>query len=397
MDGFLSSLGTVDVKAGAAIFFEDINLDLGVGVFGLVSSTLMELQTIALALKCVPSFRSVDLFSDSQAAVDACKSESLLVYPDFRNYCWIECHHIANVICHKNLEVIWIKVRGHLSISSNKCADALTKKTASSAWCLPHLVGKRFLKTGGTAVSGNSRRFVCDVFCSVHHVHWEVGSGFWVVTDGLCANVNWSKSSLVWHPNSYLAVGSTSLPVAVHKRLYDRRYSSVVYLYCGDVEISDHVFFCSHDATGRVQLLDIYASAWETLSGLSWSSSCVGVGTALYKGFFFNNWYHESVSVFKDSKVRANKIVDFVRGFCLAFQNDIWLVCTKHRAFMEKHSLISCDGSTPASVSGLSMVFSAGVVRLLGVAEAFGVGFGFRKFCPFFSSIGDLVSVRIDV
>ncbi|KAG9298084.1 hypothetical protein G9A89_018167 [Geosiphon pyriformis] len=57
---------------------------------------------------------------------------------------------------------------------------------------------------------------------------------------------------------------------------------------------------------------------------------------------------------------------------------------------MEKHGLILHDGSTPAFVSGLPMVFSAGVVRLLGVAEAFGVGFGFRKFCPFFLGIGDL-------
>ncbi|KAG9300920.1 hypothetical protein G9A89_004978 [Geosiphon pyriformis] len=269
-------------------------------------------------------------------------------------------------------------------------------------------------------VSGNSRRFVCDVFCLVHHARWEIGSGSWAVADGLRAGINWSMSSLVWHPNSHLAAGSTSirmagfwtyfmkafhcwLLVAVHKCLYDRRYPSVVCLYCGDVEISDHVFSCSYNTTGCAQLLDIHALAWATLSGLFWSSSCVlqllatcasevGIGATLYKGFVFNNWYHKSVSVFRDSKVGASKIVDFVCGFCLVFRDDIWLVHTRHQTFMEKHGLVLHNGSTPVSVSGLSVVFSAGVVRLLSVAKAFGVGFGFCKFCPFFSGIGDLVS-----
>ncbi|KAG9307193.1 hypothetical protein G9A89_017021 [Geosiphon pyriformis] len=96
-------------------------------------------------------------------------------------------------------------------------------------------------------------------------------------------------------------------------------------------------------------------------------------------------------------RLGAREIVNFVHGLCLAFRDDIWLVRTRHRAFIEKHGLIPHDSSTPASVSGLPMVFSAGVVRLLSVAEAFGVDFGFHKFCPFFSGIGYLVSVHIGV
>ncbi|KAG9305274.1 hypothetical protein G9A89_003358 [Geosiphon pyriformis] len=86
-DGSLSGLGTVDMKAGVAVFFENINLGLRVEVSGLVSSMLTKLQAFALALKCVPSFHSVDLFSDSQAALDACKAEFLLARLDFRNQC----------------------------------------------------------------------------------------------------------------------------------------------------------------------------------------------------------------------------------------------------------------------------------------------------------------------
>ncbi|KAG9286665.1 hypothetical protein G9A89_012215 [Geosiphon pyriformis] len=327
-----------------------------------------------------------------QAALDACRSKSLLVYPDFRNHCWIKCHHIVTIICQKNLDVNWVKVKGHSGVSGNERANALAKDPAFSAWHLPHLVSEHFLCAGSTVVFGNSRYFVCDVFQLVHRACWEVGVGSYVVDDSLRADINWSKSSMVWHPNSHLASSFTNmhmvgcctyfmkalhhrLPVAVHKRLYDRRYPNVVY------------------AVGRVHLLGTYALAWEALSGLSCSSSCVlqalascvseiGVGVALCKGFVFDKWFHESVLVFKDSKKGTKKIVSFV---------------CEHQAFMEKHDLIPHDSSTPASVSGLPMVFLAGVVRLLEVAEAFGVGFGFYKFCSFFSGIGDLVSVHIGV
>ncbi|KAG9287246.1 hypothetical protein G9A89_008876 [Geosiphon pyriformis] len=372
MDGSLSGLGTVNMRAGAAVFFEDINLGLGVGVSGLVSSTLTELQAIALVLECVPFSRSIDLFSDSQTALDACRSESSLV-------------------------------KGHSGVSGNERADALVKGAALSAWRLPHLVSEHFLCAGGTAIGVGSR----------------------VVDNSLRADINWSKSFMVWHPDSHLASSFTSmrmagcctyfmkalhhrLPVAVYKHLYDRSYPSVVCLFCGDVETSNHVFSCPQDAVSHAHLLGTHASAWEALSGFSRSFSCVlqilascvsevGVGVALCKGFVFDEWFCESVLVFNDSKKGAKKIVNFVHEFCLAFRDDVWLVWAKHRVFMKKHGLIPRDGSASASISGLPMVFLAGVVRLLRVAEAFGFGFGFCKFCPFFSGIRDPVSVHIGV
>ncbi|KAG9307796.1 hypothetical protein G9A89_023361 [Geosiphon pyriformis] len=422
-DRFLSGLGTIDMKAGAAIFFEDINLDLGVGVSGLVSSIMAELQAIALVLECVLSSRSINLFSDSQATLDAYRSEFSLIYPDFKNCCWIERRHIATIIRQKNLDVNWVKVKGHLGVLDNKHADALAIDTALSAWRLSHLVSEQFLCTGSMAVSGNSRHFVRNVFQSVNCAHWEIGVGSCIVAASLHADINWFKSFLVWHTNSHLVSGFTSmrtascrtyfmkalhfwLPVAVRKRLYDRRYSSVVCLFCGNVEISDHVFSCPHDITDRVCLLDAHASAWEALFGLSRSSSCVlqmlascisevKIGVALCKGFVFDDWFCESVSVFKNSKEGTKKIVSFVHEFCLTFRDDIWLVRAKHQAFMEKHGLIPRDGSISALISSLSLAFLAGVIRLLSVAEAFGVSFGFCKLCLFFSGIGDTVSMHI--
>ncbi|KAG9284331.1 hypothetical protein G9A89_007486 [Geosiphon pyriformis] len=372
-DGSLCGLGTLGIKTGTAVFFEDIDLGLGVEVSGLVSSTMMELQAIALALECVPSSHSVNLFSDSQAALDACRSELILGRPDFRNQCWVEHRHISNVICRKNLDVNWIKVKGHSGVLGNEHADTLAKAAVSSGVHLPHKIDEHFLKAGGTVVSGNSRHFV--------------GSGSRVLVDSLRADVDWSRSCSVWHPDSHLAAGFTSARTAgsrtyfmkaLHHHLPVAGYLSVLCLFCGNVEISDHVFSCPFDA-GDCACSDAVVS------------------TAICKSFVFNKWYCESFSVFKDAKTAAQNIVAFVRKFCLAFRDDIWLVRAKHRAVMKKGGLIPCDGSIPVSISGLSSVLSSSVVRLLGMADAFSIGFGFHESSLFFSGVGKLVSVRIVV
>ncbi|KAG9295048.1 hypothetical protein G9A89_017842 [Geosiphon pyriformis] len=410
-DRSLSDLGTVDMKAGAAVFFEDIDMDLGVEVSGLMSSILMELMAIALALKCIPSSHSVNLFSDSQTALNACKLKMELVCLDFRNRCWIERHHIVNIIHHKNLRVNWYKVKKHSEVSGNEQADKLARTAALSGWHLPHSVNKHYLRGGGAAISSNSKHFVQDVFQFVHCAHWEVSCGIGVVADNLRTDIDWFRLSLVWHPDFHMATGFTSkwtaglrtyfikalhhrLPVTMRKQLYDKCYPSVVYLFCGDVEVSDHAFSCLFDANGCARLLDTHVVVWGVCSSLAHFSSgvlqllftCVSnilVSTALYKGFVFKNWFHES------------NIVAFVRKFSLAFWEDIWLVHAKHRAFMEKNGLILCDRSVSVLISGLFLGLSSSMTQLLGVAKAIGVGFGFCKSCLFFSDIEDEVSVHI--
>ncbi|KAG9304409.1 hypothetical protein G9A89_019971 [Geosiphon pyriformis] len=291
-DGSLCGLRTCDMKASTAVFFEDINMGLGVSVSGLVSFTLAELQAIALALECVPSLSSVDLFLDSQAALDACVSESVLFCPDFRNWCWIECRHIANIIRHKWLNINWVKVKDHSGIMSNECTNEFAKTAVFSDFYLPSSINEWFLKAGSTMVSGSSRHFVHDVFQSIYRVGWEVNLGSQIILSNLHSGVDWFRSFLVWHPNSHLAAGFTSkhtancqtyfmkalhhqLFVAVRKHLYNKCYSSVICLYCGDVEVSNHVFSCSSDVSAHAQLVDIHASAWKAHTGFSRSSSCV--------------------------------------------------------------------------------------------------------------------------
>ncbi|KAG9289013.1 hypothetical protein G9A89_015562 [Geosiphon pyriformis] len=340
-DGSLSGLNTFGMKASTAVFFENIDLSLDV-------------EAIALALECVLSSSLVTLFSDSQAVLDVCKLESMLTHPDFRNWCWIEHCHIANVIHRKNLNINWVKVRGYSGVLGNKYANTFTEAAAFSDMHLPHMIDEYFLRASDTGVSGSFKHFV--------------GSGSRVLVDSLCADVDWSKSFLVWHLDSHLAAGFTSTQtvgfrmyfikalhhhflVAVHKHLYNRSYSSET---------------CS----------SLFRSSLCVLQLLSTCISNVVVSAALCKGF---------------------NIVAFVHEFCPAFYNEVWLVHTKHQTVMEKDSMIPHDGSVPVSIFGFSSVLSADVVRLLGIADAFGISFGFCKSCLFFSGIGNMISVHISV
>ncbi|KAG9297800.1 hypothetical protein G9A89_000105 [Geosiphon pyriformis] len=163
----LSNLGMVGCRAGTAVFFEDIGLDLGISVLGLMLSTLVELQTVVLALECVLSSSSVCLFSDSQLALDACRSELGLVHPNFRNQCWVKHHHIVNVICSKKLRVSFHKIKGHSGVSGNKHANTIADTTSFSNWYLPPHLSEHFLSADGDIVSGNSRHFVRDIYRSI--------------------------------------------------------------------------------------------------------------------------------------------------------------------------------------------------------------------------------------
>ncbi|KAG9299131.1 hypothetical protein G9A89_020444 [Geosiphon pyriformis] len=391
-DGSVKNLGTTGCRTGTAAFFEDIDLDLGVYVQGLMSSTLAELQIIALALECIPVDCFVRLFLDSQAALDAYKSEVDLVCPDFCNQCWVECRHIRNIIHGKNLKVSWHKVKGHSGVLGNDCADSIIDTAAFSDWFL------------------SSRKV-------------SSGSGF--LAGNLHSDVNWLASFRVWHPDLHMATGFTSrctanirtyfmkalyhrLPMAVRKHIYDKCYSSVLCLYCGEVEVSDYVFSCIIDDAAHHQVLESYMFSWKVLFGLFLPALCVLqllltcatdllVFSTLCKGFVFKGWLQEAVSVFHVPKVAGVKIADFVCSVCVVFRNNIWLVCAKYRAYMERNGLIPVNGLVPVSISGLTSRFSDGVVKLLGVVEVFGVCFGFRKSYSFFSGIGDSVSINIIV
>ncbi|KAG9300166.1 hypothetical protein G9A89_010576 [Geosiphon pyriformis] len=389
----------------------NINLGLDIGVLGLMLSTLVELQTIVLALECVLLLSSVKLFSDSQSALDACKSELGLACPDFHNQCWIERCHIVNVIYNKNLKVSWHKIKDHSGISENEHTDAIAGDASLSDWYLPYYLGECFIVANGSVVSDNSRYFV--------------GSGFKFLAGGLFSEINWLCLSLVWHSNLYMATGFTSefsanacsyfikalhhqLPVAVQKCFYNRLYLSVLCLYYGNMEALNHVFSYKIDDSVQCQLLKSYVDSWKAISGFFYSSSdilqmlfsCVfnsSLVMAFYKDFVFNDWFHKAVTIFHNLKVAGLEIIKFVYSLSLDFRSNVWSVRAKYHAYMEKNELISLDSLVLISVSGLASELSVGVIKLLGTANAFNVHFGFCKSCLFFSDISNSVSVHIVV
>ncbi|KAG9302342.1 hypothetical protein G9A89_008834 [Geosiphon pyriformis] len=230
-DSSLKNAGSAGIMCGAAAYFLALDISVGIGVWDLLSSMMAELQTVVLALECVPSFCGVDM----------------------------ERRHIYNLVWDKDLNVHWIKIKSHSGVASNIKADTLAGKAAGSLVFLPIRVQKYFLMTEGLAVSGNTCHFVQDVFRSVCRAHWEVSPGCNMISGVSVSNVDWVFTSKVWHPNSYMLVGFTSwklatlhmyiikavhhrLSVAVHKKLYDKKYFGVLYLLCDKIELLDHDF-----------------------------------------------------------------------------------------------------------------------------------------------------------
>ncbi|KAG9288571.1 hypothetical protein G9A89_008443 [Geosiphon pyriformis] len=359
-NGFLSNLGSVGCRAGAATFFEDIYLGLSIGVLGLMLFTLVELQAIALALECVSLLCSVDLFLDSQSALNACRSELGLACFNYYNQCWIKCCHITNVICNKNLRVSWHKVKSHSGVSENEQADAIAGDTSLSNWYLLPCLNECFIMANGSKVGSDSR----------------------FLASGLLSKVDWLRSSLVWQPDLHMSAGFTSrlsantctyfmkalhyqLPVIMWKCLYNRSYPSVLCLYYNDLEVPNHVFSCKIDDSVQYQLLEFHL--------LTLCSSDSFLSIVLYKDFVFKDWFCKVVTIFHNPKIASLEIVKFVPSFSLAFRSNVWLICAKHCAYMEKNGLILLNGSVFVLVSGLVSELSAGVVKLLGIADAFGV------------------------
>ncbi|KAG9306190.1 hypothetical protein G9A89_016094 [Geosiphon pyriformis] len=363
-DGSLKDLGLSKIKYGATVYFLDLDLSIGAKIGGLVFLTMVELQAIALALECVLS----------DTALDACITESALVSPDFRNHCWMERHGIINLIKKKWLDVSWHKVKGHLGIMGNKHVDELASLAVSSSLALLVLVKERFIMAN------------------------KVGLGFNVIDDSLLGDMNWFCTALVTSTASlcsyFLKALHCHLPVAVRKCLYNKVYPSVLCLHCGEVESSDHFFVCIFDSNAHESIFRFYLAKWHCVLFLCTSDNMLY--TIMSKDFVFKNWVQEALSTLGDVKVAGRFIVNFVRELGAAYHIDIWVVRAKYRALMEKGSLISLDGSVYSVTYGLLYMFSAGMIRLLGIAEAVGVCFGFCKHCCFFSGIGGMISVLID-
>ncbi|KAG9300446.1 hypothetical protein G9A89_010071 [Geosiphon pyriformis] len=181
-DNLLKFAGSANVVSGAAAYFFALNMEIGVGVCGLFSFIMAELQAVALSLKCVPFSSSVVLYLDSQAAIDMCVSE----------------------------------IKSHSGIPSNTRANVLTGKVAGSFFILPAEIHECFLMAENSVVSSNACHFIRNVFCSICHAHWKTGSGYDVVSSTMLKDFNWSYPSVLC-----LLCGEIELPNHVFTCAYN--------------------------------------------------------------------------------------------------------------------------------------------------------------------------------
>ncbi|KAG9283982.1 hypothetical protein G9A89_005489 [Geosiphon pyriformis] len=316
-DSLLRDVETAGVTGGTAAYFFFVNLSVGVKIQGLLFSTLSEFQAVALALKCIPSSCTVVLHLNSQAAIDACVSEMFLAMPDFCSYS---------------------------GVTGNVVTDAATSHATCSKFSLLIGVCECFLVTEAMAVFDNTHHFIRDA-----------GPDQVVVLSNMVGCVDWSTMAKIWHPDFYMFAGFTSqessglhtylmkavhqwLPVAVRKRLYNRRYPGMLCLLCSKVELLDHVFTCA-----------LNAGIWGEVLTFSQCSLDVGLYSVLYKRFMLRDWCEKAVNIFDEKKEAFCMVVGFVKQLANL-------------------------------VSGLSCcirsVLSEGMIKILGIIESFAVNFG---------------------
>ncbi|KAG9294215.1 hypothetical protein G9A89_021574 [Geosiphon pyriformis] len=425
-DGSLRNAGSAEIASGAAAYFLVLDLSVGVAVHGLLLSIMAELQTVTLSLKCVPSSSTVVLHLDSQVAIDAYVSELSLACPDFCNQYWLKRCHIFNLIRDKDLVVSWVKMKSHSRVSGNKRADLAAWAASGFFFSLLTGVCKHFLVVESTAVSGNARHFVRDIFQSICHAHWKAGPGYDVIPDALIGCINWVVMTKVWHPNSHMLAGFTShksltlctylikavhrrLPVAVRKKLYNKCYSGVLCLLCSGVEFPDHAFTYVRESGICDEILVETSAHWSVLAGvfnvfssavlqvLSYCSVDVELYTLVCKGFVLNDWCQEACSVFDDKKIAVAQIVDFVKFVVELHHTKMWLVRSSYQVVIEKAGLVHDGGVVSGLSHGISSILFDSVVRLLGVVKSFAICFGHHKLCCFFSGLSGQIQVNIGV
>ncbi|KAG9284213.1 hypothetical protein G9A89_020224 [Geosiphon pyriformis] len=358
-DGSLKDFGSSSVAGSAAAYFSVIDCSIGVRVHGLMSFTLIKLQTVALALECVLSSSAVIVHLDSQAAINMCVSE-----------------------LEKNSSMSWVKVKGHSGVCGNIKADAFFLLIG---------VQKQLLITESMVMFGNACHFVRNLFRSVYQACWKTGPGRDVIWSSLIKCVNWSATSRVWHTNSHMLTGSTNqkssvlqsylmktvhyqLPVAVYKRLYDKNYPGVLCLLCREVELPDYVFSCTMDAGVQNEILAKATAFWVSLVGshvsfssavLQFFSHCfldVNLYSVLCKKFVMCDWCSEVVKVFEIRKVAVGVVVDFVRSIVKLHYSRIWLVRSSYRVSMEKTGSVGDDEVISGLLYCKAFVLSDGVV-----------------------------------
>ncbi|KAG9303721.1 hypothetical protein G9A89_018618 [Geosiphon pyriformis] len=385
-DGSLKGAGSAKITCRAVAYFPAANMSIRIRVFGLLFSTLAELQAIALALECVPASCNVALYSD----------------------------------------IKWVKVKGHSGVLNNIKTNKLANKATAFSLTLPVGICEWFLVAKDTAVSGNACHFVHNIYQSICHACWEAGPGYNVILSVMLKEVDWVLTPDVWHPDSHMLSRFISrksanlctylikavhrqLPVVVKKRLYNKNYSGVLCLLCREVELPDHVFTYSGNTVFWKEILVEAANKWMSLTGSSHSSglivlhsllSCsldVSLYTAICKGFVLRSWLIETTLVFESREETVLALMSFIRYVVELHHTKIWLIRSKHKVDIKKTDLANDNGIILGLSHYMVSLLLNKVVCMLSVIEFFIVSFGRHRLCHFFSGLDSDLYIKIDM
>ncbi|KAG9294912.1 hypothetical protein G9A89_003252 [Geosiphon pyriformis] len=200
MNGSIKNLGLLGACGDTTAYFPDVNISIGVKVNGLLSSTLVELQTIALVLECVPA--------------------SLLQ---------------INI---NNIKEKRPKTSGNIGVVRNKHANFYANTVIFSKSFLPLMVSYCFLNVESRPVFGSACYVAKKLFYAVYSVGWKARCVGSTINANLCNCFN------VWHPN-----------MAKRKKTYNSRYLSATYIWCGMMKDSNYIFSCAYDGKVKKTLL----------------------------------------------------------------------------------------------------------------------------------------------
>ncbi|KAG9297496.1 hypothetical protein G9A89_020898 [Geosiphon pyriformis] len=395
-DSSVKGMGTIGACSGTAVYFPVVDMSIRVKVHGLLSSTLVELQAITLALECVPAYSIITLYTDSQVSLDICELGVSASGPDFHKKCWLEKKHICYSISKKNL-------LGHSGVVGNEQTDffantAVTSKSVFSFNVLCHFFGVK-----NQPILDNVCHFVRSLFNVISFANWEFKCTSGVVDKDVICTVDMNRSFSVWHPDNKIWSGYTSsssaslysylmkslhcyLPVTMKKRLYNSKYPSVLCIRCGLVENLDHFFLCVQDDGTREALLLATRVKWCEMVGclvieniviksFCEAGSAGGLYMMLAKEFVLKSCVADAARHF-GFQSDSDMVIGLVYNMVKYHRSSIWLSVAKLRSFYEKHGLLSCDGFAVPVVVSLSSVKPAEVICSFGIRLGIYVCFG---------------------
>ncbi|KAG9304735.1 hypothetical protein G9A89_003909 [Geosiphon pyriformis] len=376
-NSLVKDFGSSGASDGTAAYFPSADISVDVRVLSLLSLTLVEMQTITLALDCVPSHSLVVLFTDSQALLDLC------------------CEFICETILSKNLLVIWNKIKDHVGVVGNKRANFFASAATSSSFILSVKMSHHFFSIKGRLFSGNACHMARRLYEAVNFIRWKFKYTSDMVDESLSSLINKYYTFNVWHTDGWIRSGYMNstfamlhlyfikalyyqLLVAKRKRLYNLDYSSVLCIHCRLLEDSDHIFVCVSNVNTYNDLILKAITDWTILLGVHTTCSvvvcslCEAVDLdylymSLSKDFMFKDWVAETKWFLGIESNNGSLVVDLICHFAENHRSSIWLPRTKLKAHYKKHGLLPYNRSIVPLVIGLSLVWFCGMIHIFGI------------------------------